>query len=55
MYKVKIINKFAPAGSSVVEHKSFDNRDEAVAYVTPYWKDSKEYMGILEDYSVLYK
>jgi hypothetical protein len=55
MYKVKIINKFAPAGSSVVEYKSFDSRDEAVAYVTPYWKDSKEYHGILEDYSVLYK
>ena len=50
MYKVKIINKKAPAGSAVVEYKSFDNVDEALAFVTPYWNDDKEYIGILEDY-----
>jgi|AntAceMinimDraft_1070359.scaffolds.fasta_scaffold260409_1 hypothetical protein len=52
MYKVKIINKKArPGFGSVVEHISFDSREDAVAYATPYWESRDEYHAILEDYS----
>jgi hypothetical protein len=55
MYKVKVLDKNAKPGESLVAYVEFSTRDEAVAYVTPYWNDSKDYQGILEDYSVLYK
>jgi hypothetical protein len=56
MYKVKIINKKAPAGfSSVVEHKSFDSREEALAFLAPYLGNRDGLHGILEDYSLIAK
>ena len=51
MFQVKILNKKAKASESLVECVEFATREDAVAYVTPYWIDNTDYQGIIEDYS----
>jgi len=50
MFKVKVINKNAWAGDSVVEYAVFYRRENAEAFASLYWKDSKDFMAILEEY-----
>jgi len=52
MFKVKIIEKKALPINERVEYVEFATREEAVAYAQPYWNDSRDYMAILEDYSL---
>lgn len=52
MFKVKVIEKKALPINERVEYVEFATREEAVAYAQPYWNDSRDYMAILEDYSL---
>jgi len=50
MFKVKVLDKTAKAGESLVEYAEFYRLENAVAFASLYWEDDKDYMAVLEKY-----